>query len=101
MRLDDPQPEEEIDDDDALEERGRELAIRVQNELGTAGWEVLYHLGGRVHRVHPPGSWPEETWEQELLGYVPRAPRAKARILEGLSENRQTGADDPRGSGGW
>ena len=66
-----PQRHEEIADDEVLEQRGRELAIRVQNELGTEGWEVFYHLDGRVHRVNPPGSWPEETWEQELLGYAP------------------------------
>jgi hypothetical protein len=54
----------------AWEERGRELAIRAQNELGS-GWEVLYHMDERVHRVHPPGSWPAATWEQELLGYPP------------------------------
>lgn len=70
---------EEILDDEVLEEQGRELAIRVQNELGTEVWEVLYHLGGRVHRVHPPGSWPAETWEQELLGYAPRGSRAARR----------------------
>jgi hypothetical protein len=68
------QEAEEIVDDEALEERGRELAIRVQHELGTEGWEVLYHLGGRVHRVHPAGSWPTETWEQDLLGYAPPDP---------------------------
>jgi hypothetical protein len=56
----------------ALQERGRELAIRVQNELGTDGWEVLYQLGDRMFRVHPPGSWPAGTWQQELLGYAPR-----------------------------
>jgi hypothetical protein len=56
----------------ALQERGRELAIRVQDELGTDGWEVLYRLGGRMFRVHPPGSWPAGSWEQELLGYPPR-----------------------------
>jgi len=56
----------------ALQERGRELAIRVQDELGTDGWEVLYQLGDRMVRVHPPGSWPVGTWEQELLGYTPR-----------------------------
>ena len=67
---------EEILEDEVLEEQGRELAIRVQNELGTEGWEVLYYLGSRVHRVHPPGSWPAETWEQELLGYAPRGSRA-------------------------
>lgn len=59
-----------VTDDTAgvLQERGRELAIRVQSELGTDGWEVLYDLGGRVHRVHPAGSWPAETWMHELLG---------------------------------
>lgn len=36
------QPYDEIVDDDVLEERGRELAVRVQNELGTDGWEVLH-----------------------------------------------------------
>jgi hypothetical protein len=56
----------------ALQEQGRELAIRVQDELGTDGWEVLYRLGDRMFRVHPPGSWPARTWEQELLGYAPR-----------------------------
>jgi hypothetical protein len=40
------------------QERGRELAIRVQDELGTDGWEVLYQLGDRMLRVHPPGDWP-------------------------------------------
>jgi hypothetical protein len=69
------QEDEEIVADEVLEERGRELAIRVQNELGTDGWEVLYHLGGRVHRVHPPGSWPEETWEQDVMGYTSRDSR--------------------------
>jgi hypothetical protein len=61
-----------------LQEQGRELAIRVQDELGTDEWEVLYNLGGRVHRVHPPGSWSVETWEQELLGYAPPDPRRYA-----------------------
>jgi hypothetical protein len=55
-----------------LQEQGRELATRVQDELGTDGWEVLYRLGDRMFRVHPPGSWPARTWEQELLGYAPR-----------------------------
>jgi hypothetical protein len=58
----------------ALQERGRDLAIRVQDELGTDGWEVLYQVGGRMFRVHPPGSWPIESWRQELLGYRPRVP---------------------------
>ena len=61
----------------ALQEQGRGLAIRVQDELGTDGWEVLYRLGDRMFRVHPPGSWPAGTWEQELLGYAPR-PRQDA-----------------------
>ena len=56
----------------ALQEQGRGLAVRVQDELGTDGWEVLYRLGDRMFRVHPPGSWPAGTWEQELLGYAPR-----------------------------
>jgi hypothetical protein len=56
----------------ALREQGRELAVRVQNELGTDGWEVLYKLDGRVHRVRPPGRWPVRTWMEELLGYTPR-----------------------------
>jgi hypothetical protein len=77
--------------DVVLEARGRELAIRVQNELGTGGWEVLYNTDGRVHRVYPPGSWPEETWEQDLLGFAPR----NARILEGLPEYQQ----QPRADG--
>jgi hypothetical protein len=56
----------------ALQEQGRDLAVRVQNELGIDGWEVLYQMGGRMFRVHPPGSWPIKTWKQELLGYAPR-----------------------------
>ena len=56
----------------ALQERGRQLADRVQGELGADGWEVLYRMDGRMHRVHPPGSWPGESWRQELLGYAPR-----------------------------
>jgi hypothetical protein len=62
-------------DSPALDERGRELAVRVQGELGTVGWEVLYQMGDRVHRVHPRGSWPAATWEQDLLGYEPRVRR--------------------------
>jgi hypothetical protein len=54
----------------ARQEQGRELAIRAQDELGTDGWEVLYRLGDRMVRVHPPGSW-----QQELLGYAPRDSR--------------------------
>jgi hypothetical protein len=56
----------------AWEDRGRELAIQAQNELGN-GWEVFYRMDERVHRVHPPGNWPAGTWEQELLGYPPYA----------------------------
>lgn len=62
----------EIASEEELEERGQGLAVRVQNELGTGGWEVLYHMNGRVHRVQPPGSWPAESWQQDLLGYAPR-----------------------------
>jgi hypothetical protein len=51
----------------ALQGRGRELAIQVQDELGTDGWEVLYQMDGRMLRVYPPGSWPVESWKQELL----------------------------------
>ena len=58
----------------ALQERGRELAIRVQDELGTDDWEVLYQIGGRMLRVHPPGAWPVESWQQELLGCRPSSP---------------------------
>jgi hypothetical protein len=69
------QEDEEDVPEEVLYERGRDLAIRVQDELGADGWEVLYHLGDRVRRVHPPGSWPEEIWEQDLLGYPPRQTR--------------------------
>jgi hypothetical protein len=55
----------------ALQERGRDLAIRVQDELGTDGWEVLYQIGDQLLRVHPPGSWPIGSWQQQLLGYAP------------------------------
>lgn len=55
-----------------LQGQGRQLAIRVQAELGTDDWEVLYQLRGRVHRVQPPGSWPVRTWHEELLGYASR-----------------------------
>ena len=58
----------------ALQERGRELAIQVQDELGTDGWEVLYQIDGQMFRVHPPGSWPVESWKQELLDYHSRSP---------------------------
>jgi hypothetical protein len=68
------QDDEEDVPEEVLYERGRELAIRVQGELGTDGWEVLYFQGGLAHRVHPPGSWPDRSWEQDLLGYPPRQP---------------------------
>ena len=55
----------------SLRERGRDLAIRVQAELGTDGWEVLYQMDGQMIRVHPPGRWPIDSWQQ-LLGYAPR-----------------------------
>jgi len=63
----------------ALRERGRDLAIRVQDELGTDGWEVLYQLGDQMLRVHPPGSWPIGSWQQELLGYAPPRPGQPGR----------------------
>jgi hypothetical protein len=89
------QEDEEDAPDQVLDERGRQLAIRVQDELGTDGWEVLHFMGGRVHRVHPPGSWPEETWRQELLGYTPpdlwKLPAEDARILERRHEHDQHG----------
>jgi hypothetical protein len=92
------QEDEEIVEDEVLKERGRALAIRVQNELGTDGWEVLYHMGGRVHRVHPSASWPEETWMQDLLGYSRPDPHEiaeeEARTLEGLREH-QDGSPTP------
>lgn len=58
-----------------LQERGRQLAVRVQEQLGADGWEVLYQMGSQLHRVHPPGSWPIDTWREELLGYAPRYDR--------------------------
>ena len=58
-----------------LRQRGRDLAVRVQEELGMDGWEVLYQMGDRMHRVHPPGSWPISSWRQELLGYSERRPQ--------------------------
>lgn len=61
-----------------LREQGRQLAVRVQQELGTDGWQVLYKLEDRVHRVQPPGSWPAATWEEELLGY----PSLEQRLAE-------------------
>lgn len=94
------QEDEGIVDDEVLEERGRELAVRVQNELGTDGWEVFYHLSGRVYRVHPAGSWPEATWRQDAVGHSPPDPRAlaeeEARVLEGLREHQQqSGTEGP------
>jgi hypothetical protein len=62
----------------ALQERGRELAIQVQDELGTDGWEVLYQMDGRMLRVQPPGSWPVESWKHDLLGYQRRSPAERA-----------------------
>jgi hypothetical protein len=92
------QEDEEDVPEEVLYDRGRQLAVRVQNELGADSWEVLYHMGGRVHRVHPPGSWPEETWQQELLGYAPRdlrkLPEEDRRILERRHEHQQSGHAD-------
>jgi hypothetical protein len=63
--------DDELLDDEVLDERGRALAVRVQNELGTDGWEVFYYMGDRVHRVYPPGIWTEEAWRRDVLGYPP------------------------------
>jgi hypothetical protein len=52
-----------------LQGRGQELAIRVQDELGTDDWEVPCKTGSRMHRVHPAGSWPIDSWQRELPGY--------------------------------
>ena len=40
--------------------------------------EVLYQMDGRMLRVQPPGSWPVESWKQELLGYHSRSPAERA-----------------------
>jgi hypothetical protein len=64
--------EDDAADIQVLQERGRELAIQVQDELGQDGWEVLYRMGDRMMRVHPPGSWSIDSWQQQLLGYAPR-----------------------------
>ena len=74
----------------ALQERGRDLAIQVQNELGTDGWEVLYQMDGRMLRVHPPGSWPVESWEQELLGYRRRRGSARSAGAADLATRKGT-----------
>lgn len=79
-----------------LQERGRELALRVQDELGTNGWEVLYRIGGRIFRVHPPGNWPVATWKQELLGYRPRRQAPGSPPLgkqQPEQQRRRTGPD--------
>jgi hypothetical protein len=87
-----------------LQERGREAALRVQDELGTNGWEVLYRIGGRIFRLHPPGNWPFATWEQELLGYRPRRqapgspPLGKQQTTQ-VEPNDWTDSDDLGGDG--
>ncbi len=58
----------------SIEERGRLLAHRVQQELGK-GFEVLYRVRDRIYRVDPPGNWGVKTWHQELLGYPPQQPQ--------------------------
>ncbi len=82
----------------AWEEQGRGLAHRVQDELGTGDWEVLYRIERMGAPCHPLGSWPAGTWMRDLLGYAPPDPRARAeeevRILGGLRESQQQpGAD--------
>jgi hypothetical protein len=61
-----------------LQERGRELAICVQDELGADGWEVLYQMGSQLHRVQPPGSWPIDSWQEQLLGHAPQRIREES-----------------------
>jgi hypothetical protein len=75
-----------------LQERGRQLAVRVQEELRTDDWEVFYKLDGRVRRVQPPGSWPVRTWLEELLGYSPR--RQKLAEEEAPHKSAQHGGGD-------
>jgi hypothetical protein len=75
-----------------LQEQGRQLAARVQEELGTDGWEVLYKLDGRVCRVQPPGRWPVMTWHEELLGYSSR--RQRLAKEEARHKSAQHGGDD-------
>ncbi len=93
----------DLDTAGVLRERGSELAVRVQGELGTDEWEVLYYLGDRLHRVHPPGSWPARTWMQELLGYTWPDPREAAeeelRVIQWLRKDQQQAgytSQDPR-----
>jgi hypothetical protein len=80
-----------------LQGRGRELAIRVQDELGTDEWEVLYKLDGRVDRVHPPGSWPPKHGNKSFLA-TRRRTRGRIRI-PGASRGRARGSDWRSGSG--
>ena len=89
----------------ALQEQGRDLAIRVQDELGTDGWEVLYRLGDRMFRVHPPGSWPAEPGNRNSSAThreTGRTPKGKARVLRADHEwGRRTaggGLSSPRQS---
>jgi hypothetical protein len=95
-----PPPEDEEATARALQEQGRDLALRVQDELGTDGWEVLYQILGRMYRVHPRGSWPIETWEQELLGYKSQdQQRAEEqarylRFLQAIRERKQQAGTD-------
>jgi len=77
----------------ALQERGRELAARVQDELRTDGWEVLYQMGSQIVRVHPPGSWPVESWER-VAGLRPgrtgihQRPAAQRALVTSLPTDR-------------
>ena len=79
----------------ALQERGRQPASRLQDELGTGRLGSAHRSDGRVHRVHRPGSWPARTWHEELLGYAPRdQQRAEedGRVRQAIL-NRQKRAD--------
>ena len=68
----------------ARQEQGRELAIRVQGELGTDGWEVLYRLGDQMFRVHPSGSSRPEPGSRSSSAThreTGRTPKKKAQVL--------------------
>jgi hypothetical protein len=84
----------------AWEEQGRELAIRGRNELGTDGWEVLYQLGGQVHRVRtrrPPGQ-PKHGGRTFLAARGPDAQdraEEEARVLEWLRDTLQEPSKSP------
>ena len=68
------QEDEEILDDEVLEDRAGSLRSGAERagDRGLGGVSMTWAAG--LHRVHPQGSWPAETWEQDLLGYAPPDP---------------------------